>query len=81
MSNEQLKAARQRQAELQNDLTRVAGELEAIRQDTTPGSRADRINALYDEAGRIVDEYQTIQRPLIKQRAGAPDIKQQPEEE
>ncbi|KAA6230394.1 hypothetical protein [Chlorobium phaeovibrioides] len=71
-----MKAARRKLDERQGEFSRIARDLDAIRQDTTPGSRADRINALYDEAGRIVDEYQSIQRSLIKQRAGVPDIEQ-----
>ncbi len=50
MSDEQLKAARRKLDELQESFARVGRELEAIRQEPAAGSKADRINALYDEA-------------------------------
>lgn len=78
MSNETLMEARRKLDSLQEDFSRVTRDLEAIWQDTTLGSRADRINALYDEAGQIVDEWRRIWATLnkIEQRAAAPDIEQ-----
>jgi len=64
MSNEHAAEARRQLAELQDEFSRVSRELEVLRQDTAPGSKADRINALYDEVGRIVSEWQRINRTV-----------------
>lgn len=59
---EDTRETRRRMDELQARFSEIGRELEAIRQDTTPGSKADRINALYDEAGEVVTEWQRLTR-------------------